>query len=434
MRRTDERSLPLSGVPKGLAAQPVRTFRTDSSGNEVTVKDRRGREKLEEVELVARAPGTGRSITDIDRHFLLGAGRRSWGTIANRYGEEAWSTAVRLARYGAVRIRCAVEEDLSLGMPLGWVLTDRWVGLRQREMEHKNTRKGTWQQRAADAARSAKDLSPELAQALLSTQPSLKLEVLVHAAEDLLQGTVHRGPRAFSQAHFGGTKEGPDPRDVLRGAGVDRHLLVELGIDRSAYVGIAGPLEIWSSQQPIDLAELKGPLLLRVEPELRLRLLRSVPLVVLENLQAAESAADNFPDTALIYTAGLLAKPTINLISTIASAATKSAVIPDADLGGVRLAEQMVRAIPDITVIDIGGFEHPKRSPWPPNGRTVKALERAMEGPAGVLAAACLERGYPVEQELATIHAIHALLISDPSSNESPIQARHGESKGRSNA
>lgn len=424
MRRSDERSLPLLGIPDDLVARPVRTFRTDNLGNEVTVKDRRGREKLEEVELIARKPRSDRTIEGADKRFLLGAGRRSWGKITSRYGEDAWTTAIRFAHAGAVRIRCAVEEDLSLGTPLGWVLTDRWAGVRKRELERKNTRSSVWRQRAVDAARSVENLNPELAETLLTTQPSLKLQVLVHAAEDLVHGTVHRGPRAFSQAHFGATKEGPDPRDVLRSAGLDRQLLVALGIDRSAYVGVAGPLKVSFPQGSIDLSGLKGPMLLRVEPELRLRLTRSVPLVILENLQAAESAADNFPGTALIYTAGLLAEPTIGLISTIASEATLSALIPDADLGGVRLAEQVVTEIPHTTVIDIGSFEHPRRSPWPTNGPTARALDRALRGPAKALAASCIERGYPVEQELATIHAIHALLDDSDSDHVQKIFKR----------
>lgn len=393
-------------------------------GHEVTIKDRRGREKLEEVELIPRKPRSDWTIEGADKRFLLGAGHRSWETITSRYGEDAWTTAIQFAHAGAVRIRCAVQEDLSLGTPLGWVLTDKWAGVRKRELERKSSRSSIWRQRAADAARSVENLSPELADTLLTTQPSLKLQVLVHAAEDLVHGTVHRGPRAFSQAHFGATKEGPDPRDVLRSAGLDRQLLVALGIDRSAYVGVAGPLKVSFPQGSIDLSGLKGPMLLRVEPELQLKLTRSVPLVILENLQTTESAADNFPATALIYTAGLLAEPTIGLISTIASEATLSALIPDADLGGVRLAEQVVAAIPHTTVIDIGCFEHPRRSPWPTNGPTARALDRALKGPARALAASCIERGYPVEQELATIHAIHALLDDSDSDHVQKISKR----------
>jgi hypothetical protein len=409
MRRTAERSLPLLDLPDDLVARPVRTFRTDDLGNDVTVKDRRGREKLEEIELIASSPRIDATIDGADRRFLLGANRRSWRTIVNRYGGEAWSAAIRFARDGAVRIRCTVEADLSLGSPLGWALTDEWAKFRMRQEREKSARSLAWRQRAEDAADAVKSLSRELAEAMRATPPSLKLEVLVHAAEDLLQGTVHPGPRAFSQAHFGATKRGPDPRDVLRGAGLDRQLLVALGIDRSAYVGVAGPVEARSRQKALDLSGLKGPVQLRADPELQLRLMRSAPLVILENLQAAEVAADNFPGVALVYTAGLLAQTTIGLISEIASAATSAAVIPDADLGGVRLAEQVVAAIPHIRVIDIGRLEHPKRSPWPSDGATARALERALDGPAGALAASCLERGYPVEQELATIHAIRVL-------------------------
>ena len=47
--------------------------------------------------------------------------------------------------------------------------------------------------------------------------------------------------------------------------------------------------------------------------------------------------------------------------------------------------------------------------PWPADGVSTRGLTAALTGPAGALARACLARGYPVEQELATAEAIQAL-------------------------
>jgi hypothetical protein len=74
---------------------------------------------------------------------------------------------------------------------------------------------------------------------------------------------------------------------------------------------------------------------------------------------------------------------------------------PDADLGGVRIAEQILSVAPHAEVLDIGAYPHDRRRPWKPDSTSAVGLRAACEGPAGELARACTQRGYPVEHELA---------------------------------
>lgn len=51
------------------------------------------------------------------------------------------------------------------------------------------------------------------------------------------------------------------------------------------------------------------------------------------------------------------------------------------------------------------GYRHSRA-----DGRSLQGLQQAVDGPAGGLARACLTRGYPVEQELATVATVVQLL------------------------
>ncbi|MGH9279070.1 MAG: hypothetical protein ACRD12_13320 [Acidimicrobiales bacterium] len=62
-------------------------------------------------------------------------------------------------------------------------------------------------------------------------------------------------------------------------------------------------------------------------------------------------------------------------------------------------------------VVDVGRWPHPARWEFPPEGIAAKGL-RALSGDPliGSFAAAMLERGYPVEQELATLDIMRDLM------------------------
>ena len=99
-------------------------------------------------------------------------------------------------------------------------------------------------ERAAAAAATVDERCPELGAALRVTAIGrATTPVLVFAAEDLAEGVKHAGPRAFSQAHFEHTKVRDDAAQILLDAGVPDDVPVELGLRRSARLGLAGPRE-----------------------------------------------------------------------------------------------------------------------------------------------------------------------------------------------
>jgi len=411
LSNSDEQ-LHLAGVPEGLVARPVRTYRRGVDGQLVEVRTRRGLRKTDRVELVVVGAPTPVDLQPSEERWLLDAGQRRWTGIRRRYGEEAWNRAVELARAGVIHLRCAVDERMALSTPQGWVLTEEWESRRAHATSVRELNREQLRQRAANATSAVESYCSELAAALRAATPTNPtLPVLVYAAEDLVEGVMHAGPRAFSQAHFEHTKARDDVAKVLTDAGVPNQVLVELGIRRSARVGVAGPVRGTVRSEEVALDLLDGPVLLRSDqPGLALRLTRPVPLIIVENLQAAETLADHCPGVAVIYPAGLPGPAALALIGAVAGDATNVLLIPDADLGGVRIAELVLGAVPDATLVDIGTFDHPAREPWPEDTLSVRGLRAAVDGPAGALAQACLQRGYPVEQELRTLEAVRRSL------------------------
>lgn len=133
---------------------------------------------------------------------------------------------------------------------------------------------------------------------------------------------------------------------------------------------------------------------------------RATTLAVIENRQAAEAASDRYPDIALFWTAGLMSAEAVLALGQLARQAGDVVVGTDADLGGVRIAEQVLDTAPAAQIIDIGAWPHEPRRKWKPASISEIGLRAASTGLAGGLAQACLARGYPVEQELAAIDAL----------------------------
>ena len=135
----------------------------------------------------------------------------------------------------------------------------------------------------------------------------------------------------------------------------------------------------------------------------------------MENLQAAESACDRHPDVIVVHTAGQPSENALQLIHRLGKAASRAVIIPDADLGGARIATRVLTALPGHaprTLVDIGTQPHREREPFGPvSTRGLEALACA-DGPVATFSASCLNRGYPVEQEAATIAAIAAAMKS----------------------
>lgn len=408
-RSFGDKPVPLTGVPEGLAAFSVQEVRPDG----VVVRTRRGRTKLETVELRAHPhPTVSAALDEREKAFVVGAKRRRWSTVETHYGAVSWNATVRLVLVGAITLRCHVESASRLGGPISWTLTEDWDEERRRRSVMAATDADDWRARSALAAEGVTSVCPELAALLRRPHPNRRtLPIFVYAAEDLAAGVSHAGPRAFSQAHFEHTKARDDVATVLRAAGVPESIVVILGLRRSDRLGVAGPVVARVDGEIVALDLLDGPVLVRADQRgLRLVLSSECPLVLVENLQAAEIVADQIPEVALVYTAGLLGAAALDLVAGLVGDAERVLIAVDADAGGVRIAEQLLRVAPDAIVLDAGEQPHSPREPWAPEGVAVETLERALDGPSRALAAACLRRGYPVEQEAAIVASIaHAL-------------------------
>lgn len=403
----DHDEVPLRNLPNGLHARVRRQLRLNDDGQTVEVRDRRGRTKLENVYLFA--PHPDRSVRPSEREltFLLGASRRSWQTIVSRYrnSEAAWQRSCEFARHGAIEIECATD-GFALAAPICWRLTEDWQRRRQRAQTRRARERESWEARAAAAAQGLGARYPQLVAALVHERGPVVRPVLVFAAEDLLAGRSYFGPRAFSQAHFGTTKARDDVSRLLARAGVEAEAQVALGILRAGRTGLAGPIELTTSAGRLRFAGIRGPTDVRLDqPALELSCTASV-LAVIENRQAAEAVSDRFPSVAVFWTAGLMSSEAVAALEQLVTQIARPVVCTDADLGGVRIAEQILATAPAADVIDIGGWPHATRPPWKPGSISELGLRAAVDGPAGPLAQACLKRGYPVEQELAAIDAL----------------------------
>lgn len=120
-----------------------------------------------------------------------------------------------------------------------------------------------------------------------------------------------------------------------------------------------------------------------------------------------------FRDLPVVYTAGQFGGDTACLIEQLVSGDRRVVAIVDADLGGVRIASRVLDAAPGAEIIDFGSWPHPARRPSRPGGAAVTGL-RAPADSSNVagFATAVLERGYPVEQGLATVDIVRQLLDS----------------------
>jgi uncharacterized protein DUF2399 len=177
---------------------------------------------------------------------------------------------------------------------------------------------------------------------------------------------------------------------------------------------VAGQIVVASQSATFHASEFSGPVILRTGPaELVLTLQASArALVLVENLQAGEMLADVHTDLAIVYTGGMPGHETLDQIGRLAEQAETTLIATDADLGGIRIAEQLLTVAPAALVLDVGTAPHEPQPAWPVNSGYRRAIEKSLAGSASMFAKAVLARGYPLEQELLLLDAIPIALPS----------------------
>ena len=276
-------------------------------------EDRKGRLRIEAVDLI-RAPSPipnavavpeavlGSSGLDEARErWLLSTSRRTWTVITAQFGSEAHVIARQLVSRGVVELRVPIRNAvMDLGHPRRWQLAPPWDLLAARVRETRNELRAVAAEDARAAAEMVTDLDPGLAEALRSAPEHWALlPVLVAAARDLSKGLRHDGLRAFSQAHFRNSKVREDAPGILRDAGASEESIDALGLRRSPYIGLGGPISVAG----FTTSQVPGPVRFRVDRHRPLRVTlqaAATRLLLVENLQAAEAACDLYPEMATV--------------------------------------------------------------------------------------------------------------------------------------
>lgn len=439
-QRTADGRLRMPWLDRSDGVHAVAVARRHPDGMSHDRLDRRGRLRADEVDLIAAnqpAPGADEDPADVDlgvsesdRRWILGADRRHWSSIEKRFGDGSLDTALQLIAIGVVELRVPVRGTrLDIEHPRQWRLTPLWSDRAARGRRASQLQRDSIVRDAAAAAAAIMDIDPGLAGGLRSaTAQRGTLQVLIAAAHDLVLEVRHDGPRAFSQNHFGDTKLREDAPDILREAGASEATIDVLGLRRSPYIGLGGTLFVAGMR----MAEVPGPVRFRADPH---RLLTPAidpgtrRILFVENLQAAEFACDEYPDMAIVWFAGQPSDAVVGLCRGIAGEAQDRGlpvvVAPDADLGGVRIAQRLLRAMPKdvaLTVLDVGAVPH---TPGPQFSESVsRQLQEIQDNerwkptsPYSVLltqfAGTVLARGHVVEQEAAIRAAISRILLRE---------------------
>jgi hypothetical protein len=359
----------------------------------------------------AQQPQRPPGIKDTTWQWLCETERR-WHTVRAELGDQADALALALVRSGCGELQTGFERELQWP-PAKWIPHPQLQAQRAEQLAANADGQRQALRQADKLARSIEGEWPGLARALRGTRHR---QWLIWVTEDLIAGRAHGGPRAFIQHHTGSTKTKDTLVKDLLEAGIEAEALDALGISRSPYIGLGGPVIARTRGRALDITGWPGPLDLRVPPNKPLTITVNdgvTTMAVIENRQAAETVCDTHPDVAVIWCHGQPPRPVLDLIAEVAAQVDQVLVCPDADLGGVLIADRIIEALPPgavWSVLDAGEEEHPRGEPFGATARTGLETRAARQDAIGALARACLARGYVVEQEAPARTAIlHAL-------------------------
>jgi hypothetical protein len=108
------------------------------------------------------------------------------------------------------------------------------------------------------------------------------------------------------QTHAGNTKARNDVQRLLTDLGFGLDAIAALGLSRSPYIGIGGPVRLHVAGAVIDLSSLPGPHDIRLGPPHPITIAvrpGPEPLLIIENRQAAETLCDTISWRAFINAA-----------------------------------------------------------------------------------------------------------------------------------
>jgi hypothetical protein len=408
--------VPLTGLPDGVVALPP----TKADGT--LARDRRGRVKTgTSVTLTAAYPAddpvTTSGFTDRDALWAARA-RRSLDAWTSRYGPDAPERVHAAIRAGLVTAKAATVDGIRLGEIRRTYPTTAAAAWADGRLSATSDATGTAAGTARAAADQIRDLDPGLAQTLSqATGREPHLPVWIAAAHDLATGVSHDGPRAFNQHHFQDTKAYTNPESILTDAGAAPETLDTLGLTRTRFLGLAGTVTATHpAGATLTLTGAPGPTILRIDPNSPWTLTvhpNTRALLVVENLQAAETTAVEHPDCITVYTNGQPSPAVLTAIHDLAAQTPLTVIATDADLGGVRIAARIHDALPPHVLRFMADPADVTSVRGEPFTQTVlDLLRRHGQRPdlIGHFADRIATRGYRVEQEAAICAAVTAVL------------------------
>lgn len=377
-----------------------------------------------------RPPGL---LSETDWGWMI-RGEHAWPHVASKLGSKAATIVFALARAGCITI----GYDSKGGRPAP---TPKRVyphpDLTMAEKDRRTSRRDQRTALRAHAAELAGDLRYDwagVARALHATDHPDRLGWAVAAAADLAAGVIHDSVRAFVQHHAEHTKARDDVQRLLTDLGFEPDALAALGLSRSPYIGVGGPVRLHVADAVMDLSSLPGPHDIRLSPQHAVSIdvdREAAPLLIIENRQAAETLCDLEPGLPVAWCHGQPPAAVLDLIVEAALQASSVLICTDADLGGVRIAARIHdRIAPQVAVhvVDVGVAGHQP-------GRVFSTHSRAGLEPfadrtdqIGAFARSCLDRGYALEQE-ATVRAALTMALDQiqrPGFNDNMSFGRYG--------